>query len=55
VDDALFADERTIDEEIVIAERNAALRTAFAELLPHGQQRARCLERLRPSPAHRIR
>jgi hypothetical protein len=30
VDDALFADERAIDEEILIAERNAALRTAFA-------------------------
>jgi RNA polymerase sigma factor (sigma-70 family) len=81
VDDAPFADERAIDEEILIAERNAALRTAFAELPPHGQhllamlfrdppcsyseisatlgipigsigpQRARCLERLRQSPA----
>ena len=37
VDDAPFADERAIDEEILIAERNAALRTAFAELPPHGQ------------------
>jgi RNA polymerase sigma factor (sigma-70 family) len=37
VDDALFADERAIDEEILIAERNAALRTGFAELPPHGQ------------------
>jgi RNA polymerase sigma factor (sigma-70 family) len=81
VDDASFADKRAIDEEILIAERNAALRTAFAELPPHGQhllamlfrdppcsyseisatlgipigsigpQRARCLERLRQSPA----
>ena len=81
VDDAPFADERAIDEEILTAERNAALRTAFAELPPHGQhllamlfrdppcsyseisatsgipigsigpQRARCLERLRQSPA----
>jgi RNA polymerase sigma factor (sigma-70 family) len=37
VDDALFADERAIDEEILIAERNAALRRGFAELPPHGQ------------------
>jgi RNA polymerase sigma factor (sigma-70 family) len=37
VDDALIADERAIDEEILIAERNAALRTGFAELPPHGQ------------------
>jgi len=81
VDDALVADKRAIDEEILVAERNAALRTAFAELPPHGPhllamlfrdppysyseisatlgipigsvgpQRARCLERLRQSPA----
>ena len=81
VDDAPVADERAIDEEILIAERNAALRTACTELPPHGQrllamlfrdppcsyseisatlgipigsvgpQRARCLERLRQSPA----
>ena len=81
VDDALVADKHAIDEEILIAERNAALRMAFAELPPHGQhllamlfrdppcsyseisatlgipigsigpQRARCLERLRQSPA----
>ena len=81
VDDVSFADKRAIDEDILIAERNAALRTAFAELPPHGQhllamlfrdppcsyseisatlgipigsigpQRARCLERLRQSPA----
>ena len=37
VDDAAFADERAIDEEILIAERNAALRTGFAELPLHGQ------------------
>jgi RNA polymerase sigma factor (sigma-70 family) len=37
VDDAMFADERAIDEEILIAERNAALRMGFAELPPHGQ------------------
>lgn len=37
VDDAPFADERAIDEEILIAERNAALRTSFAELPLHGQ------------------
>jgi RNA polymerase sigma factor (sigma-70 family) len=81
VDDALVADKRAIDEEILVAERNAALRTACTELPPHGQrllamlfrdppcsyseisatlgipigsvgpQRARCLERLRQSPA----
>jgi RNA polymerase sigma factor (sigma-70 family) len=81
VDDAPFADEGAIDEEILIAERSAALRAAFAGLPPHGQhllamlfrdppcsyaeisarlgipigsigpQRARCLERLRQSPA----
>jgi RNA polymerase sigma factor (sigma-70 family) len=37
VDDALVPDERAIDEEILIAERNAALRSGFAELPPHGQ------------------
>jgi RNA polymerase sigma factor (sigma-70 family) len=81
VDEALFADERAIDEQILIAERNAALRPASTQLPPHGQrllamlfrdppcsyseisatlgipigsvgpQRARCLERLRQSPA----
>ena len=40
----LFADDAVIDEEILVAERNAALRAAFA-------QRARCLERLRRSDA----
>jgi RNA polymerase sigma factor (sigma-70 family) len=82
LDDALqFVDHTIIDEEILMAERNAALRTAFAELPPRyqqllgmlakdppvsyaeisatlqipvgsiGPQRARCLERLRKSPA----
>ena len=37
-DDALFADDRAIDEQILIAERNAALRAGFAELPPHAQQ-----------------
>jgi RNA polymerase sigma factor (sigma-70 family) len=36
-DDAAFVDERAIDEEILIAERNAALRAGFAELPLHGQ------------------
>ena len=40
----LFADDVVIEEEILVAERNAALRVAFA-------QRARCLERLRGSDA----
>ena len=82
LDDALqFVDNTIIDEEILMAERNAALRTALAELPPRcqrllamltsdppssyteisktlqvaigsiGPQRARCLERLRRSPA----
>jgi RNA polymerase sigma factor (sigma-70 family) len=82
LDDALqFVDNTIIDEEILMAERNAALRVAFAELPPRyqqllamlaqdppvsyaeisatlqipvgsiGPQRARCLERLRKSPA----
>jgi RNA polymerase sigma factor (sigma-70 family) len=82
LDDALqFVDNTIIDEEILMAERNAALRMAFAELPPRyqqllamlakdppvpyaeisatlqipvgsiGPQRARCLERLRKSPA----
>jgi len=41
-DSVLFADDAVIEEEILVAERNAALRVAFA-------QRARCLERLRRS------
>jgi RNA polymerase sigma factor (sigma-70 family) len=33
-----FADDTAIDQELLIAERNAALRAAFAELPPHGQR-----------------
>src|SRR5579859_6494435 len=82
LDDALqFVDNTIIDEEILMAERNAALRAAFAELPPRyqqllamlakdppvsyaeisatlqipvgsiGPQRARCLDRMRKSPA----
>ena len=43
-DSVLFVDDAVIEEEILVAERNAALRVAFA-------QRARCLERLRRSDA----
>ena len=49
-DSALFVDDAVIDEEILVAERNAAI---HAELgIPVGSigpQRARCLERLRRS------
>src|SRR6202035_5116155 len=39
LDDAvLFVDDAVIDEEILMAERNAALRAAFAELPPRCQQ-----------------
>ena len=39
LDDALqFVDNTMIDEEILMAERNAALRAAFAELPPRYQQ-----------------
>jgi DNA-directed RNA polymerase specialized sigma24 family protein len=34
----LFVDDAVIDEEILVAERNAALRAAFAELPPRCQQ-----------------
>jgi RNA polymerase sigma factor (sigma-70 family) len=82
LDDALqFVDDAAIDEEMLLAERDAALRAALAELPPRcqrllgmsftdpphsyaeisaaldlpigsiGPQRARCLERLRRSPA----
>jgi RNA polymerase sigma factor (sigma-70 family) len=82
LDDALqFVDDAAVDEEVLLAERDAALRTALAELPPRcqrllgmfftdpphsyaeisatldlpigsiGPQRARCLERLRRSPA----
>src|SRR6266566_4399476 len=65
-DSVLFVDDAVIDEEILVAERNAALRVAFAELprsyaeihaelgIPVGSigpQRARCLERMRRSSA----
>lgn len=39
LDDTLqFADDTAIDEEILLAERNAALRAAFAELPPRCQR-----------------
>jgi DNA-directed RNA polymerase specialized sigma24 family protein len=39
LDDALqFVDNTIIDEEILMAERNAALRAAFAELTPRCQR-----------------
>ena len=37
-DSVLFVDDTAIDEEILMAERNAALRAAFAELPPRCQQ-----------------
>src|SRR5579859_6918906 len=37
-DAAQFVDDTVIDEEILMAERNAALRTAFAQLPPRWQQ-----------------
>jgi RNA polymerase sigma factor (sigma-70 family) len=37
-DTVLFVDDAVIDEEILMAERNAALRAAFAQLPPHCQQ-----------------
>ena len=37
-DSVLFVAETMIDEEILVAERNAALRAAFAELPPRCQQ-----------------
>ena len=37
-DSVLFVDDAVIDEEILMAERNAALRAAFAELPPRCQQ-----------------
>jgi len=50
LDDALqFADDAVIDEEILIAERNAALRAAFAELPPRCQ---RLLGMLVSDPPH---
>ena len=37
-DSVVFVDDATIDGEILVAERNAALRAAFAELPPRCQQ-----------------
>jgi RNA polymerase sigma factor (sigma-70 family) len=37
-DSVLFVDDAVIDEELLLAERNAALRAAFAELPPRCQQ-----------------
>ena len=37
-DSVLFVDDAVIDEEILVAERNAALRAAFAELPPRCQR-----------------
>jgi RNA polymerase sigma factor (sigma-70 family) len=37
-DSVLFVDDTVVDEEILVAERNAALRAAFAELPPRCQQ-----------------
>jgi RNA polymerase sigma factor (sigma-70 family) len=50
LDDALqFVDNTIIDEEILMAERNAALRVAFAELSPRCQ---RLLAMLTSDPPH---
>jgi RNA polymerase sigma factor (sigma-70 family) len=49
-DDSLqFVDDRAIDEEILMSERNAALRTLFAELPPRCQQ---LLSMLLSDPPH---
>jgi RNA polymerase sigma factor (sigma-70 family) len=49
-DDSLqFVDDRAIDEEILMAERNAALRALFAELPPRCQQ---LLSMLLSDPPH---
>jgi RNA polymerase sigma factor (sigma-70 family) len=48
-DSALFVDDAVIDEEILVAERNAALRAAFAELQPRCQQ---LLSMLLSDPPH---
>jgi DNA-directed RNA polymerase specialized sigma24 family protein len=37
-DSVVFVDDTVIDEELLVAERNAALRAAFAELPPRCQQ-----------------
>ena len=48
-DSVLFVDDAVIDEEILMAERNAALRAAFAELPPRCQQ---LLSMLLSDPPH---
>ena len=48
-DSVLFVDDAVIDEEILVAERNAALRAAFAELPPRCQQ---LLSMLMSDPPH---
>jgi RNA polymerase sigma factor (sigma-70 family) len=48
-DSVLFVDDTVIDEEILVAERNAALRAAFAELPPRCQQ---LLSMLLSDPPH---
>ena len=48
-DSVLFVDDAVIDEEILVAERNAALRVAFAELPPRCQ---RLLAMLVSDPPH---
>src|SRR5215475_797001 len=48
-DSVLFVDDTVIDEEILVAERNAALRVAFAELPPRCQ---RLLSMLVSDPPH---
>ena len=48
-DSVLFVDDAVIDEEILMAERNAALRAAFAELQPRCQ---RLLSMLISDPPH---
>ena len=48
-DSVLFVDDTVIDEELLVAERNAALRAAFAELPPRCQQ---LLSMLLSDPPH---
>jgi RNA polymerase sigma factor (sigma-70 family) len=48
-DSVTFVDDAVIDEEILVAERNAALRAAFAELPPRCQ---RLLSMLVSDPPH---
>jgi RNA polymerase sigma factor (sigma-70 family) len=48
-DSVIFIDDAVIDEELLVAERNAALRAAFAELPPRCQQ---LLSMLLSDPPH---